>query len=137
MDLLIFTKGIVAVQSIVTFIKRLARMCLQSLHHRFVDWTKPTTTSLLVGTMTDFARTKSELVAEHALLRQQVILLRRQVKRPACTRTDRMLLVLLARMARTWKHAHITRSARDEARAGIARGFNCIGSTHPERRLPS
>ena len=92
-------------QSIVTFIKRLARMCLQSLHHRFVDWTKPTNTSLLVGTMTDLARTKSELVAENALLRQQLILLRRQVKRPACTRTDRMLLVLLASMARTWKQA--------------------------------
>jgi hypothetical protein len=27
------------------------------------------------------------------------------VKRPACTKTDRMLLVLLARMVRTWKQA--------------------------------
>jgi hypothetical protein len=44
-------------------------------------------------------------MAENALLRQQLIILRRQVKRPACTRTDRMLLVLLARMARTWKQA--------------------------------
>ena len=55
--------------------------------------------------MTDLARTKSELVAENALLRKPLILLRRQVKRPACTRTDRMLLVLLASMARTWKQA--------------------------------
>jgi hypothetical protein len=38
---------------------------------------------------------------------------RRQVKRPACTKTDRMLLVLLAKMARNWKQSHITRSARD------------------------
>jgi putative transposase len=37
--------------------------------------------------------------------RQQLIILRRQVKRPACTRTDRMLLVLLARFVRTWKQA--------------------------------
>ncbi len=44
-------------------------------------------------------------MAENALLRQQLIILRRQVKRPACTRTDRMLVVLLARMARTWKQA--------------------------------
>jgi hypothetical protein len=93
------------VQSIVTFIQRLARMCLQSLHHRFVDWTKPSNTVLIVGTLTDLPRSKSQLVAENALLRQQLILLRRQVKRPACTRTDRMLLVLLARMARTWKQA--------------------------------
>ncbi len=44
-------------------------------------------------------------MAENALLRKPLIILRRQVKRPACTRTDRMLVVLLARMARTWKQA--------------------------------
>src|SRR5215471_20971075 len=53
---------------------------------------KPDTISLLLGTLTDLARGKFELVAENALLRQQVIILRRQVKRPACTRTDRILL---------------------------------------------
>src|SRR5947209_1272555 len=79
--------------------------CLQSLHHRFIDWTKPSTTSLLLGTVADLSRSKSELVAEHALLRQQLLILRRQVKRPACTKTDRILLVLLARMVRAWKQA--------------------------------
>src|SRR5215470_1829753 len=59
----------------------------------------------MLGTLTDLVRNKSELVAENALLRQQLIILRRQVKRPACTRTDRMLLVLLARAVRTWKQA--------------------------------
>jgi putative transposase len=44
-------------------------------------------------------------VAENALLRQQLIILRRQVKRPACTKTDRMFLVLLSRMVQTWKQA--------------------------------
>jgi putative transposase len=81
------------------------RLCLQSLHHRFVAWTTPDTTSLLLLTLTDLTSSKSELVAENALLRQQLIILRRQVKRPACTKTDRMLLVLLARMGRTWKQA--------------------------------
>jgi putative transposase len=42
---------------------------------------------------------------ENALLRKPLIILRRQVKRPACTKTDRMLLVLLAKMARNWKQA--------------------------------
>jgi len=93
------------VQRILTFVTCLTRLCLRSLHHRYVTWTKPDTTSLLLGTLTDLARSKSELVAENALLRQQLIILRRQVKRPACTRTDRMLLVLLARMVRTWKQA--------------------------------
>ena len=92
-------------QGILTCFKRLTGHGFQSLHHRFVAWTKPNTTSLLLGTLTDLAKSKSEMVAENALLRQQVIILRRQVKRPACTKTDRMLLVLLARMVRSWKQA--------------------------------
>jgi len=93
------------VQGILIFIMQLVRLCLRSFHHRYLAWTKPDTSSLLLGMLTDLARGKSELVAENALLRQQVIILRRQVKRPACTKTDRMLLVLLASMVHTWKQA--------------------------------
>ncbi len=42
---------------------------------------------------------------ENALLRQQLIVLRRQVKRPQLTKTDRALLVLLAGRLRAWKNA--------------------------------
>ena len=101
----LYTGRMNTVQRILTCIKRLIGLCLQSLHHRFVAWTKPDTTSLLLGTLTDLARSKSELVAENAFLRKPLIILRRQVKRPACTKTDRMLLVLLARAVRTWKQA--------------------------------
>ena len=87
------------------FITRLTGLSLRSLHNRFVLWTNPDTSSLLLGALTDFTRSKSELAAENALLRQQLIILRRQVKRPVCTKTDRMLLVLLARIVRTWKQA--------------------------------
>ena len=91
---------------ILAFIKRLTSMSFQALHHRFIDWTKPdTATSLLVGTLTDLARSKTELVAENALLRQQLIILSRHVKRPVFKKSDRMLLVLLARAVRTWKQA--------------------------------
>jgi hypothetical protein len=88
--LLIFKGGVMyTVHGILTFIKRLPSLCLQSLHHRFIDWTKPdTATSLMGGMLTDLARSKSELVAENALLRHQLIILRRQVKRPACTNAD-------------------------------------------------
>ena len=86
-------------------IKRLTSNCFQALNPHFLKWTKPATSSLILGTLTDLTRRKSELVAENALLRQQLIILRRQVKRQACTRADRMLLVLLARMVRTWKQA--------------------------------
>jgi len=87
------------------------------------------TTSLLLATLTDLARSKSELVAENALLRKPLIILRRRVKRPACTKSDRMLLVLLARMVRTWKKAHITRPGRRLSYGGIARAFSSFGST--------
>ncbi len=59
----------------------------------------------MVGTLTDLARSKSELVAENALLRQQLIILRRHTKRPVCDKTDRVVLVFLARIVRTWKQA--------------------------------
>jgi putative transposase len=93
------------VQRILTFFKQLAGHGLQSLHRRYITWTKPDTTSLLLGTLTDLARSKSELVAENAFLRKPLIILRRQVKRPTCTKADRVLLVLLASMVRTWKQA--------------------------------
>jgi hypothetical protein len=44
-------------------------------------------------------------VAGNALLRYQLTILQRQVKRSALTRTDRVLLVLLARLVRALKQA--------------------------------
>ena len=90
---------------VLSSLKGLIRLCLDRLHTRFVRWTRPLSTSLLLETIADLGRNKSELMAENALLRQQLIMLKRQVKRPACTKADRLLLVLLARMVRTWKQA--------------------------------
>ena len=92
---------------------QLVSYCLDMLHSRFLRWTKPLSTSLPLGTLTDLSRSKPELMAENALLRKPLIMLKRQVKRPACTKADRLLLVLLARMVRTWKQAHITRATRN------------------------
>ena len=49
--------------------------------------------------------TKPELIAEHALLRQQLIVLDRQVKHPTFTPFDRGLLVVLASRLPHWKQA--------------------------------
>jgi putative transposase len=76
-----------------------------AFQERVLWWIKPPATSLLLGTLSDLTRKKSELIAENALLRQQLIILRRQVKRPVCGKTDRLLLVLLARVVRSWKQA--------------------------------
>jgi len=78
---------------------------VRSIEARFKRWTKPSGESLVVGTLADVTRGKGELIAENALLRQQVIILQRQTKRPRLTQRDRGLLVLLARWARRWKDA--------------------------------
>jgi putative transposase len=90
---------------IFTSLQRLKDGCLEALSSRFARWTKPLFTSLLLSTLADLGRSKSELVAENALLRHQLTILQRQVKRPVCTKTDRVLLVLLARLVRTWQQA--------------------------------
>jgi putative transposase len=79
--------------------------CMNILHQRFVRWIKPLPSSLLLEPLADLSRSKPQLIAENALLRQQLIILSRQVKRPACRKADRVLLVLLARLAHTWKQA--------------------------------
>jgi putative transposase len=88
---------------VITSLLRLLDGCLDVLSARFARWTKPFRTSLPLSTLTNLGRSKSELIAENALLRQQLIVLRRQVKQPTFTRTDRILLVLLARLVRTWQ----------------------------------
>jgi hypothetical protein len=61
--------------------------------------------TVAVGALADMTRTKPELIAENALLRQQLIVLRRSVKRPKLTTSDRWLLVMLASRLRQWKQA--------------------------------
>src|SRR5689334_13933801 len=78
---------------------------LQALHARVLAATRPQTHAQSVGVLADLLRSKRELVAENALLRQQLIVLRRRTKRPAFTRRDRLLLVLLARQVRAWRQA--------------------------------
>jgi putative transposase len=60
------------------------RVCfrLHAFQERVLWWIKPLTTSLVLGTFADLTRGKAELLAENALLRHQLIILRRQVKRP-------------------------------------------------------
>jgi putative transposase len=86
-------------------LKRQIHRCSRRMHQRLLQWTKPTNRSLVSGTLINLTRTRAELIAENALLRQQLIILRRQVKRPTCTRTERIRLVLLARVVRHWKQA--------------------------------
>ena len=81
------------------------RCAVRALHRHLLAATRPPLAPLVAGTLADLPRTKPELLLENALLRQQVIILRRGVRRPRCTPTDRALLVLLASRLRTWRQA--------------------------------
>ncbi len=78
---------------------------LFGLQQRIEQWAKPATLSLVSGVLSDLTRSRSDLVVENALLRQQLIVLNRQVKRPLLANRDRCRLVLLARCTRFWKQA--------------------------------
>jgi hypothetical protein len=93
------------VQSVFSSLKQRVAFCFQTLREHVLRWIKPPATSLALGTLVDLTKGKTELLAENALLRQQLIILSRQVKRPVYRKTDRFFLVLLARMVRFWKEA--------------------------------
>ena len=57
------------------------------------------------GSAIDLTRSKTELIAENAFLRQQLIILQRQSKRPKLSNRDRFKLLLLARATPYWKQA--------------------------------
>ncbi len=98
---------------LVTFMGSLSR----SLVDRLVSWSWKRPASIsprpspvadpvsgpMAGALLDLCRSKPQLIVENALLRQQLIVLRRQVNRPQLTKADRALLVLLAsRLIRAW-----------------------------------
>jgi hypothetical protein len=105
---------------ILTRLKQLVGLSVKTLRTRYLQWSKPLTSSLPLGTLADLGRSKSELIAENALLRKPLIILKRQVKRPTCTKTDRVLLVLLARLVRTWQQTLFI--VQPETRLALASG---------------
>jgi transposase InsO family protein len=86
-------------------LKHQIHRCTRRMQQHLPEGTRPTHRSPVSGTLADLTRTRAELIAGNALLRQQLIILRRQVKRPAYARTDRLLLVVLARAVRNWTQA--------------------------------
>ena len=58
-----------------------------------------------MSAVSDLRRSKGELIAENLSLRQQLIVLERQVVRPKLTQHDRRVLVLLASRIQSWREA--------------------------------
>jgi len=91
-----------------SIIRRLRSHVLNAVHRvgqRIQQMLKPDTVSLLAGAAKDTVRSKTQLVAENALLRQQLIILQRQVKHPQLSNRDRLKLILLTRATPFWKQA--------------------------------
>jgi putative transposase len=79
--------------------------------HHLNLWSKPAIVSIIVGIISDLRRTRNDLIVENAMLRQQLIVLHRQVMRPQLSQGDRLRLGLLARLTGHWQQAlHIAQS---------------------------
>ncbi len=75
------------------------------IYHTLKSWTKPATAVLIAGGIADLHRNRTDLIIENALLRQQLIELSRQVKRPQLTNGDRLRMVFLARCTGFWNQS--------------------------------
>jgi putative transposase len=59
-------------------------------------WIKPAVPTSPAGLLSDITRSRADLMVENAMLRQQLIVLNRQVKRPQLTNLERFRLVFLS-----------------------------------------
>ena len=66
------------VKGLIRSLKRFVSRMKQHLK----QWSKPAFPSMAVGSLSDLRRSRKELIIENALLRQHLIVLNRQVKRP-------------------------------------------------------
>jgi putative transposase len=78
---------------------------LQQVEQYCFQRTQPSTATTVVGATADAFRSRTDLLLENALLRQQLVILRRSVKRVQPTDTDRRLLVWLESCLTTWRDA--------------------------------
>lgn len=89
------------------FLQQRVHSLCQAIKQRLRQWTKPDNHTLILNAALDLTCSKPELVLENALLRQQLIVLKRQTKHPKLAWRDRPLIILLASKLRTWKGALI------------------------------
>ena len=84
-------------------LSRFFERLLSTLERAFLKLIEPSRHPLTLSIATDLPRSKSQLIAENAILRQQIIILRHQVNKAHFTQSERLWLVLLASRVRNWK----------------------------------
>jgi putative transposase len=90
--------------SLASFVRLLTHP-LAWLEQLYICWTRLPQSSVTLGSVLDLTRSKSELLLENALLRQQLAILQRHVKQPRLTRRDRLFFLLLTSRCHSWKQA--------------------------------
>ena len=75
------------------FAKKLWTQLSNAANQLFRRIMEPARSNLVTGTVADLPRSRTELLAENALLRQQLIVLHRQVKTPRLTWCQRLSLL--------------------------------------------
>ncbi len=90
---------------IIRIAKATITRCLRSTDRIVEKLIEPVAVSVVAGVVQDAVRSKTELIAENAMLRQQLIVARRSINRPALRTSDRLPMVLLARFNRAWRGA--------------------------------
>jgi hypothetical protein len=93
---------------------------------------------VLVGALARVFRPRWSLLAEIALLRHELIVLRRSVARPRLTRFDRIAMVVLAAVTPTWRNVvRIVQPRRSFAGTAPASRLSGVGGAEHARRRAS
>jgi hypothetical protein len=93
------------IRSVLTPLRRRLRVAAASVANHAKTALRVVTRPLplLAELVSDLGRSRRQLIAENTLLRQQLIVASRNVKRPAFRPHERGLVVLLFRLVRRWR----------------------------------
>ncbi len=95
-----------------SYIVNTYKRAVRRLQETVETWTKPDSASLALNTIIDATRSRKHLIIENAMLRQQLVVLKRSVKQPKIIRGDRLRLLTLAGLTPFWQSAlHIVQPA--------------------------
>ena len=79
------------------------RFIAQTVVKRIKQMTRPANGPCNSNLVMDLTRSKHDLLVKNALLRQQLIVLRRRQKQPRLSNWDRIKLICLAKLSPNWK----------------------------------
>jgi putative transposase len=90
-------------KSLVSRVTTATRRALRRVSAVFREAPRPA--APVFGLVTDLFRPRRLLLAENVLLRQQLLVLRRQIKRPNLTAFDRAVIVIASAITGTWRES--------------------------------